>query len=151
MKFAALLAVSTLAAAPALAQTTGPQAQSAPQAAPALPPGAEMPQPPQPSPEQAKAAEAALRKVIAQFAADKPDYSGMTDELRDRITPKADQVHNILTGLGAVQTVSVLGMDDQGVIYFRVVFEHAAFDWAILLNPDGKLGALALRPSQTEG
>jgi hypothetical protein len=31
------------------------------------------------------------------------------------------------------------------------VFEHAAFDWAIQLTPEGKLGALALRPSQTEG
>ena len=148
MKFAAILVVpilfaSGLAAAPALAQTPAP----APAPAVAAPT-----QPPQPSPAAAKAAEAALRQVIVAFRAGKPDYTAMTDELRDRITPKADQVHNILTGLGDVKTVSVLGMDpDSGVIFFRVTFEHGAFDWAIQLNPDGKLGALALRPSQTEG
>ena len=93
-----------------------------------------------------------MRQVIGEFRANKPDYATMTDELRDRITPKADQVHNILTGLGDVKTVSVLGMDpDSGVIFFRVVFANAAYDWAIQLSADGKLGALALRPSQTEG
>jgi hypothetical protein len=146
MKLAALLAVSTLAAAPALAQTTGP-APAGP-----TPAAADPVAPPQPTAAAAKAAEAALKVVIDEFRAGKPDYAGMTDELRDRITPKADQMHNILTGLGAVKTVSLLGTDpDSGVIFFRVEFEHAAYDWAIQLAPDGKLAALALRPSQTMG
>jgi hypothetical protein len=144
MKLAALLVVSTLAAAPALAQTTVP----APAGPASLPAEAAPAQLQQPSPAAAKAAEAALRKVIDEFRADKPDYTTMTDELRDRITPKADQVHNLLTGLGDIKSVTVVGlMPDaaSGTIFFRVIFANASIDWLIQLAPDGKLSALALR------
>ena len=145
MKLAALLLVSTLAAAPALAQTTVP-APAGPAPAPTM---AAPTQPPQPSPAAAKAAEAALRHVIDEFRAGKPDYTTMTDELRDRITPQADQVHNVLTGLGDIKSVSVVGLvpDSPGTIFFRVLFANASIDWLIQLAPDGKLAALALRPT----
>ena len=146
MKFAALLVVSTLAAAPALAQTTVPAQPAPPVMAPT--------QPPQPSPAAAKAAETALRQVIDEFRAGKLRTTlTMTDELRDRITPKADQVHNILTGLGDVKTVSVLGMDPdfrrdllpRGVRQRRLRLGHPA------LRRRQAGGAGACVRSQTEG
>jgi hypothetical protein len=155
MKFASLAAAAAaLLAAPAFAQTTGPAAPAPapiPTEKPTVPQLA-PPVPPQPSPEEAKTAEAALRKVIHEFATGTLDYANMTDELSGMIKPHADQVKNILTGLGEIKTVSILGYSpDDGVVFFRVAFANGATDWAIKVGADGKLQALAVRPAVTSG
>jgi hypothetical protein len=143
MKLALLLAAATLAAAPAAVAAAGKPA------APAKPSAAAPTTPPQPTPAAAKKAEVALRAAIEQFSKDQPDYSTMTDELSTMIKPKAHQVTNLLAGMGPVSKVYLLGTDpDSGVIFFRVEFQNGAFEWAIKVNDDGKVAALALRPAQ---
>ncbi|HEY3812023.1 MAG TPA: hypothetical protein VGL66_02275 [Caulobacteraceae bacterium] len=141
---AALLIASTLAAAPALAQTAGP----APVAAPA--PSQVDPNMVDPSPEQAKAAEDAVRAAIEAFRSGKVDYATMTDELHTQIAPQAEHIHNILVGLGDLKVLKAVIMDkDAKVIFLRAEFAGGAnYDWAVQIAPDGKLAQLALRPSQ---
>ncbi|HWE45182.1 MAG TPA: hypothetical protein VG407_04060 [Caulobacteraceae bacterium] len=150
MKLAALvaasLAVSTLAAAPALAQKAGP----AP-ATPVQPPVVDTdPNMVDPTPDQAKAAEDAVRAAIEEFRSGKIDYSTMTDELHAQLQPQAEHIHNVLAGLGEVKTLRAVIMDKEAkVIFLRAEFSNgAAYDWAVQIAPDGKLAQLALRPSQ---
>jgi hypothetical protein len=160
MKFAALLAASAvLAAAPALAQTTGAPSSGpqtvGPQPAPASRASqVDIPQADpnmvDPTPEQAKAAEDAVRAAIEEFRSGKIDYSTMTDELHTQIEPQAERIKTVLAGVGEIKTLRAVIRDkEQNVTFLRAEFTNgAAFDFAVQLAPDGKLAQLALRPAQ---
>jgi hypothetical protein len=142
LALAALAASVALAAAPAFAQdTTAPAPAPAPADAPAAPP---VPVPT----EATRHAESVLRATIDSLRAGTADFDKMSPQLQNMLKPKADEVKDILVRLGPVGTVTLLGIDpDQNVVFFRVVFQGGSWDWAIKVEPDGKLSALALRPS----
>lgn len=145
MKLAALLLASTLITAPAFAQTTGPA-----QAPGTVAAGDVDPNMVDPTLEQARAAEAAVRGAIDQLRSGKVDYSTMTDELHTQLAPQVDRIHAILVGLGDLKTLRTVIMDkQQNIIFLRATFANGAdYDWAVQLTPDGKLAQLALRPAQ---
>ncbi len=138
----AVVLAALLASAPALAQTTAapPPPTLAPGPAPAPPA----------STAETQAAEVKLREVITQLHAGAADFDKMTPQLKTMLQPRAEEVKHILDTLGDLNTVSLLGVDpDDHVIFFRVIFKNGATDWAIKVNAEGKLEALALRPAQS--
>ena len=142
---APILLASGLIAAPALAQTTSPAPAPGTVAATDVDPNMV-----DPSLEQARAAEAAVRTAIEQLRSGKIDYSTMTDELHTQLAPQVDRIHAILAGVGDLKMLRTVIMDKQAnVIFLRATFANGAdYDWAVQLTPDGKMAQLALRPAQ---
>jgi hypothetical protein len=123
---AAVLALGAGVASPAIAQTAaapaGPVAK--------VPPAAE---------------EAALRTVIAQFQAGKPDYDQMEPRLAEAVKAQPAVV-TMVQGFGALEHVDYVGVVN-GAQHFRVGFATAETDWFIALSPAGKIAGLVFRPA----
>ncbi|NEX94438.1 hypothetical protein [Caulobacter sp. 17J65-9] len=124
---AAVLALGAGVASPVLAQT---QTQTPAAAADKVAPARE---------------EAALRTVIAQFQAGKPDYDQMEKPLGDAVKAQPAVV-TMVQGFGALEHVDYVGVVN-GAQHFRVGFATAETDWFIALSPSGKIAGLVFRPA----
>ncbi|MBC6982812.1 hypothetical protein [Caulobacter sp. 17J80-11] len=89
--------------------------------------------------------EAALRTVIAQFQAGKPDYDQMEPRLADAVKAQPAVV-TMVQGFGALEHVDYVGVVN-GAQHFRVGFATAETDWFIALSPAGKIAGLVFRPA----
>ena len=104
---------------------------------------------PAPTPPDARA-EPALRAFIEGAQKGTIDTSGMTDDLKTAIGGQSAQISTLLTGFGAVRTVTHIGKQD-GADLFGVVFEQAATQWIIGFDAEGRIGFLLFRPAETTG
>ena len=82
--------------------------------------------------------EAALRSLVSDLAAGKPNYSAMTPDLADLMRQQLPQLQGQLSQLGALQKMRfrrpMMGGDE-----FVLSFAHGKALMAIMLNPDGKI------------
>ena len=124
---AALVAFST----PALAQATDPAA---------LP----SEQPAGPEASVIAAHEQVLRKTITDLAASKPDYDSMVPQLADIVRANLDPIAAKLTDLGALQTLTYAGTQQQA-LKFKATFAKGETTWFIVINPEGKIAGLVFR------
>lgn len=103
---------------------------------------------PPPAPASATAnprAEAALRAVIADFAAGEPDYDRFTDDLAERLRVRADELVPLIQGFGPLESVEFVG-HERGADLFLAVFAEARTQWIVGLEDD-KITALLFRPA----
>jgi hypothetical protein len=86
----------------------------------------------------------AARKFIESVSKGAPDYSTMSTELTDSIREQLAQIQKSLTNMGAVQSVELRGVDDQGHGVYDVRHERGYITWLIGLAADGKVDYAAL-------
>ncbi len=127
---AALALALTATAAPALAQS-----DTAPTAAPA-------------DPAAVAKGEAALRTVIEQLRAGKPDYDAMSAEMKAGVEPQVGPIQQVIAGLGEVKSVSFAQMSPEGAMEYRVEFTGGLTQWMIHFDAAGKIDGLFFKPIQ---
>lgn len=155
------LAFASLATAPALAQTTPPPATPAGAAATLpntfdAPPSASTPAAATPAPEatthrvsDVQLAAAALESVIDQFKAGDIDETLFTPEVAGRLNGQLATYRTLIEGFGSLQSIEPQGIFN-GLGQFLVIFDEAATQWQIGLNPEGQIAALRFREAPPE-
>jgi CubicO group peptidase (beta-lactamase class C family) len=96
----------------------------------------------------APGSEAALRKLIGGLASGQPDYDAMTSAFADVNRKQLAQLQSMISGLGAMQTVTFKAVGPAGPDIYEVKFEKGAQEWRIWLSPEGKVESANFRPAQ---
>ena len=96
----------------------------------------------------APGSEMALRKLIDGLASGQPDYAAMTPAFADLNRRQLAQLQSMISGLGAVQTVTFKAVGPAGPDIYEVKFEKGAQEWRIWLSPDGKVDSANFRQPQ---
>ncbi|HEX5049977.1 MAG TPA: hypothetical protein VFX89_22880 [Gammaproteobacteria bacterium] len=86
----------------------------------------------------------AARKFIETVSKGAPDYTVMSSELTDSIRAQLAEIQKSLTNMGAVRSVELRGVDDQGHGVYDVRHERGYITWLIGLAADGKVDYAAL-------
>ncbi|MBV8838496.1 MAG: alpha/beta fold hydrolase [Alphaproteobacteria bacterium] len=99
-----------------------------------------------PPPAQAGASmeETRLRALIDAFVRGAPDLDSMEGDLRRAVEPIAAQTSAELRRLGALRSVTPLGVQG-GLTIFRAGFEKGTLVFGLRIGPSGKLAALVYR------
>jgi len=92
--------------------------------------------------------EAALRRMIEELRAGKPNYDAMSSGLADVTRQQLPQVQSTIVGLGAVQQMKFTGVGPGGADIYRVQFEKGVLEYRIWLGLDGKVESANVRPGQ---
>jgi hypothetical protein len=96
----------------------------------------------------APGSEAALRKMIEDCQAGKPDYDSMSAGLATATRQQLPQIQAILTEHGKIQSVTFTGVGPAGPDIYQVKFEKGTLEYRIWLSPDGKAEASNFHPVQ---
>jgi len=94
----------------------------------------------------APGSEAALRRNIDELRQGQPNYELMGPALADLTRQQLPQIKALITQSGAVESVTFKGVGPGGLDIYEVKFEHGSSEWRIMLQTDGKVTALGLRP-----
>jgi CubicO group peptidase (beta-lactamase class C family) len=92
----------------------------------------------------APGSEAALRKVIADLSAGKPDYDSMTSRLAEITRRQLSGLQPAVRKLGAIQSITFQKVGPAGADIYLIQFEKGAMDGRILLGLDGKIERLSV-------
>jgi hypothetical protein len=85
----------------------------------------------------------AAQHLLAGLAAGSPDYDAMTPELANATRQQLPQLQALLTRLGAVRSISFIGVGNQGWDMYLVRHEHGTSQLRIALDGSGLVaGAL---------
>jgi hypothetical protein len=91
--------------------------------------------------------ETALRKTIAALGSGSPNYADMSDPLQTAVRQQKPAMDQLLSKLGAVQTVEFRGVSDGGVDKYLVTHHNGKqSQWLIQLGSDNRISVLALLP-----
>lgn len=90
--------------------------------------------------------EAELRREIDELHQGQGGFDRMTPLLAQAARPQFDHTKKLVDSLGALQTVTFKGVGPGGFDIYDVKFENGSLDWRILLDADGKIAGLAIRP-----
>ena len=126
---AALVALSTPAAAQDTAETPPATAQ------PAGPDAAAI-----------DAHKAVLGKTIADLKAGAPDYASMGPQLAEAVRAQQEGITAKLNELGEVKSIEFVEAR-QTALKFKVVFANGDTSWFIVMTPEGKIETLIFRPA----
>jgi cyanophycinase len=85
---------------------------------------------------------AAITRDIAELRDGKPDYSLMSPALADATRQQLANLQPVIVKLGAVQSVTFLGVERDGSDTYDVTFDHGVTEWRIVMAPDGKIDKL---------
>jgi len=77
--------------------------------------------------------EAAVRRMIEELQAGKPNYDLMSAATRQQVP----QIRSIITPLGALHSVTFKGVGPGGADIYQATFEKGSLDYRIWLAPDG--------------
>jgi serine-type D-Ala-D-Ala carboxypeptidase/endopeptidase len=90
--------------------------------------------------------EAAVRRLVEELRIGQPKYELMTPGFADVTRQQLPQLKTIITQFGAVQSVTFKGVGQGGADIYEVKFEHGSSEWRIMMEPDGKVGSVGIRP-----
>ena len=96
----------------------------------------------------APGSEAALRRMIEELRAGKPNYDLMSPSLAAATRRQLPQLQSTIVGLGALQALNFTAVGPAGPDIYRVKFEKGALEYRIWLAPDGKIDSAGVRPVQ---
>lgn len=96
----------------------------------------------------APGSEAAVRRMIGELQAGKPDYDLMSPGLGDATRQQLPQLQSMIAALGALQSVTFKGVGPGGADIYQAKFEKGSLDYRVWLGPDGKVQSANLRPSE---
>jgi|GEM_PF-2320601 len=89
--------------------------------------------------------EAALRAVIADAAAGKPNYAAMTPDFIKSAQDQFGVAHTDVVALGVLKSVTFERVDMLGSDVYRTDFEHGALEWTFYVNAQGKVAVAFYR------
>jgi hypothetical protein len=95
---------------------------------------------------QAPGSEEALRRVIGEVRAGEPKYNRMSAEAAQRTTQQLPRLKETIGKLGALQSVSFIGVLPDGTDDYVVKFANGDTEWRIMMAPDGKIQTLGYHP-----
>ncbi len=96
---------------------------------------------------QDPATEAALRRIIEEWRAGKPDYDRMSPTEAFITRLQLSDLHGAMNDFGALKSVTFKGVGPGGADIYDVVFANHATEWRILLGTDGKAEAIGVTAS----
>jgi len=96
----------------------------------------------------APGSEAALRKMIEDVRAGKPDYATMSAGFAEATRQQLPQLQTSVTQLGQVQSVKFKGVGPAGPDIYDVKFENGSLEYRVWLAVDGKVESANVRPLQ---
>jgi D-alanyl-D-alanine-carboxypeptidase/D-alanyl-D-alanine-endopeptidase len=90
--------------------------------------------------------DAALRRVIEELRLGEPKYELMNPNFADLTRQQLPQLKALVTQMGALESAKFTGVGPAGADIYEVKFEHGSMEWRIMLEPDGKVLNIGLRP-----
>jgi CubicO group peptidase (beta-lactamase class C family) len=96
----------------------------------------------------APGSEAALRKMIEELRAGKPDYDSMSATLAAVTRQQLATLQSDIAGLGKLTSVTFQRVGPAGPDIYLAQFEKGALECRIWMAPDGKIDNAGLRPAQ---
>jgi len=96
----------------------------------------------------APGSEAALRKMIEDLRAGKPDYDSMSAGLAGATRQQLSMLQSDIVGLGKVTSVTFKGVGPAGPDIYLVQLEKGALEYRIWMAPDGKIDNAGVRRTQ---
>jgi hypothetical protein len=89
-----------------------------------------------------------LRGLIADAAQGAIRYEMFTPDLAVAVRPQAEIARSQILALGALQSVTLQGTDQDGMESYRTVFEKGVLEWALHVNAAGLIDNAAYRPAK---
>jgi len=96
----------------------------------------------------APGSEAAVRRMIGELQAGKPNYDLMSPGLVDATRQQLPRLQSMITGMGPLQSVIFKGVGPGGADIYQVNFEKGSIDYRVWLGAGGKTESANLRPSE---
>ncbi len=96
----------------------------------------------------APGSEAALRKLIEDVRAGKPDFDSMSANLAAATRQQLPQLRAEILELGAIQSITFKAVGPAGPDIYEVKFEKGAQEYRIWLAPDGKIDSVNSRTTR---
>lgn len=96
----------------------------------------------------APGSEAALKKLIEDLRAGKPDYNAMSSGLATLTRQQLPELQSTVVKMGAMETVIFKGVGPAGPDIYQVKFEKGLLEYRIWMAPDGKVEGAGVRPIQ---
>ena len=96
----------------------------------------------------APGSEAAVRRMIEELRLGKPNYDLLSPGLASATREQLPQLQAMITGMGALQSVTFKGVGPGGADIYQIRFEKGSLDYRIWLGPDGKTESANVRPSE---
>jgi hypothetical protein len=93
----------------------------------------------------APSSETAIRRNIADLQSGKPNYALMSAGVADATRQQLPRLQPQIAKLGAVQSLSFLGVERDGSDVYNVTFQHGETEWRIIMAPDGKIDSVRFR------
>jgi len=97
----------------------------------------------------APGSEAAVRRLITELQAGKPNYDLMSPDLANATRQQLTGIQSMLNGMGALQSVVFKGVGPGGADIYQLNFEKASIDYRVWLSADGKVDSANMRPSDS--
>jgi hypothetical protein len=96
----------------------------------------------------AAGSEAAVRRMIDELIAGKPNYDLMSPGLAEATRQQLSGIQSTFAGFGALQSVTFKGVGPGGADIYQVKFDKGSIDYRIWLAPDGKVESANFRPGE---
>ena len=96
----------------------------------------------------AAGSEAAVRRMIDELIAGKPNYDLMSAGLATATRQQLTGIQSMFAGFGALQSIAFKGVGPEGDDIYQVKFEKGSIDYRVWLAPDGKVESANFRPSE---
>lgn len=90
--------------------------------------------------------EAAVRRLIGELRAGKPDYDLMSSALARQTRRQITEEQATIAKLGALQSLTFKGVGAAGPNIYQATFEKGSLEWRIWLDPDGNVDFFSYRP-----
>ncbi|MFL5295616.1 MAG: serine hydrolase [Phenylobacterium sp.] len=90
--------------------------------------------------------EAAMRRLIGEFEAGKPDYARMSDGLAQATRVQISGIQARFAQLGALQALNFRGVGPGGADIYEASFAGGKLEFRMALGNDGVVEALIMRP-----
>jgi hypothetical protein len=96
----------------------------------------------------AAGSEAAVRRMMDEFIAGKPNYDLMSPGLATATRQQLTGIQSTFAGFGALQSITFKGVGPGGADIYQVKFEKGSIDYRVWLAPDGRVESANFRPSE---
>jgi DNA-binding transcriptional MerR regulator len=87
-----------------------------------------------------------VRRLVQQHRAGQPDYDEMTPSLADAVREQLALATPMIAAKGELRAVRFKGVAEAGWDVYDLEFEKGDMEVRFVLNPDGKLSGLFMRP-----
>jgi CubicO group peptidase (beta-lactamase class C family) len=92
----------------------------------------------------APGSESTLRQLIGGLSAGTPHYDRMTPEMAKLTREQLGQLQQLLSGLGAIQSVNFKKVTPEGIDVFKVTFVHGNAEFGVSVQEDGILSGAGI-------